>query len=109
MELLTDPNNGVVMVPNIQLDDLVVIPEPEPNTTSADVDGTPKLISVRETAAVYAHYETVNDILEDQVFEDWNFVAERDRKPAGWQEGFDLIIQELNANLIENDITYPTE
>eukprot|EP00971_Amphidinium_carterae_P160877 3189782-Amphidinium_carterae.1 len=109
MELLTDPESGVVMVPNIHLDDLVVVPEPESNTTSYDVESIPELISVRATASVYAHYETVNDILEDQVFEDWTFVAEKDRKPAGWQDGFDIIIQELNANLIENDISYPTE
>eukprot|EP00971_Amphidinium_carterae_P164894 3269107-Amphidinium_carterae.1 len=77
------------------MDDLVVIPEPEPNTTSADVEGTPELISVKETASV--------------TDEEWNFVADRERKPAGWQEGFDIIIFELCANLIESDIVYPME
>eukprot|EP00971_Amphidinium_carterae_P215680 4281387-Amphidinium_carterae.1 len=41
MNLLTDPDNGVVMVPNLNVNNLEVIPEPEPERVQSSTEDVP--------------------------------------------------------------------
>eukprot|EP00971_Amphidinium_carterae_P348126 6490335-Amphidinium_carterae.1 len=106
MELLTDPNVGVVLVPNINLDDLVVIPEIEPETLQSPAGGDTRAIaSMMDSASALAHYEEVNTLMEEVVFETW--VIQGQEKPALWRDGFANLLQELNAHQVQEDIYYP--
>eukprot|EP00971_Amphidinium_carterae_P106061 2100597-Amphidinium_carterae.1 len=106
LERMCNPEAGVVMVPNINLDDLQVIPEVEPDVLqSPQGDDNRDFASLMDSASALDHYEEVNTLLEEAVFDSWR-IAGQDR-PASWQDGFTNLLQELNARLVDDEISYP--
>eukprot|EP00971_Amphidinium_carterae_P185078 3675207-Amphidinium_carterae.2 len=56
MELLTDPEIGVVMVPHLNVDDLQVIPEVEPEGAPSSAEDVHKdFVSVMDSASALDH------------------------------------------------------
>eukprot|EP00971_Amphidinium_carterae_P023324 459958-Amphidinium_carterae.1 len=101
MTLLTDPDNGVVMVPNLDVDNLEVIPEPEAQQISSSHDDAPHdFVSVLDSASALDHYEEVNNLMEQVLFDSWHI--ETTERPASWHEGFSRLLLELNGRLLED-------
>eukprot|EP00971_Amphidinium_carterae_P119708 2371699-Amphidinium_carterae.1 len=58
-----------------------------------------------DSASALDHYEEVNTLMEEVVFDSW-IIAGQER-PASWHDSFANLLQELNAQQVEDDIYYP--
>eukprot|EP00971_Amphidinium_carterae_P344640 6485150-Amphidinium_carterae.1 len=106
MELLTDPDNGVVLVPNLNVNDLQVIPDLEPEGIESSAGDVHKdFVSVMDSASALDHYEEVNALMEEVIFDSWKI--DNQERPASWHDGFSKLLQELNGRLMEDNLSYP--
>eukprot|EP00971_Amphidinium_carterae_P318480 6330351-Amphidinium_carterae.1 len=106
MELLTDPNNGVVMVPNLNVDNLQVIPDLEPEGAQSSAEDVHQdFVSVMDSVSALDHYEEVNALMEEVLFDSWKI--DTTERPASWHDGFSQLLLELIGRLLEDTIEYP--
>eukprot|EP00971_Amphidinium_carterae_P312206 6205627-Amphidinium_carterae.1 len=106
MELLTDPDNEVVLVPNFNVSDLQVIPDVEPEGIQSSAGDVHKdFVSVMDSASALDHYEEVNALMEEVIFDSWK--VDNQECPASWHDGFSKLLQELNGRLVEDNLAYP--
>eukprot|EP00971_Amphidinium_carterae_P095763 1895034-Amphidinium_carterae.1 len=59
-----------------------------------------------DSASVLDHYEEVNALMEEVLFDSWKINTEE--RPASWHDGFSQLLLELNGRLLEETIEYPT-
>eukprot|EP00971_Amphidinium_carterae_P063466 1256225-Amphidinium_carterae.2 len=94
------------MVPNLNVNDLQVSPEVEPEgAPSSSEDVHKDFVSVMDTASALDHYEEVNTLMEEVIFDSW--IIDSRERPASWHEGFSKLLQELNGHLLEDTLPYP--
>eukprot|EP00971_Amphidinium_carterae_P170984 3388411-Amphidinium_carterae.1 len=95
------------MVPNLNVDNLEVIPEPEPERIqSSTEDVAHDFVSVLDSVSALDHYEEVNNLMEEVLFDSWKI--DSTERPASWHDGFSKLLLELNGRLLEDNLAYPT-